>query len=107
VVELGGRRKPQPDSVNVAWRHASFRGYADYMQTEAFHTAVRRLEQLASAGHLAYMCSEATWWKCHRALVSDYLKVHGWKVIHIMEKGKSVEHPYTAPAKPVQGQLFY
>ena len=107
MVELGGRRKPKPDSVNIAWRHASFRGYADYMQTEAFHNAIQRLEQLASAGHLAYMCSEAMWWKCHRALVSDYMKVHGWKVIHIMEKGKSVEHPYTGPARPVQGQLFY
>jgi uncharacterized protein (DUF488 family) len=107
LVELGGRRKPQPDSVNSAWRHASFRGYADYMQTPAFQHSIQRLEQMANEGTVAYMCSEAMWWKCHRALVSDYLKVRGWQVFHIMDKDMSVEHPYTSPAKPVQGKLFY
>jgi len=53
------------------------------------------------------MCSEAVWWRCHRSLVSDYLKAGGWKVVHIMDEAKATEHPYTAPAKVVQGKLFY
>lgn len=55
----------------------------------------------------AYMCSEAPWWKCHRALVSDYLKIRGWVVLYIMEKAKLIEHPFTGSARPVQGKLFY
>lgn len=104
---LGGRRKPLKDSVNVAWRHASFRGYADYMQTDEFKKQIDIVEELAASVNTAYMCSEAPWWKCHRALVSDYLKVRGWEVLHIMERGKLTEHPYTSPARPVQGRLFY
>lgn len=105
--ELGGRRKPNPDSTNTAWRHPSFRGYADYMQTPAFVKAIEKLEGLAMQHRLAYMCSEAVWWRCHRSMVSDYLKAGGWKVCHIMETGKGVEHPYTSPAKYEQGKLFY
>ena len=82
-------------------------GYADYMETEEFKEAIRQMEKTASAERLAYMCAEAVWWRCHRALVSDYLKAHGWKVVHIMGKGKETEHPYTSPARPVQGELFY
>jgi uncharacterized protein (DUF488 family) len=65
------------------------------------------LEQLALQSRTAYMCSEAPWWKCHRALVSDFLKVRNWQVLHIMEKGKLTEHPFTSPARPAQGELFY
>ena len=107
LIGLGGRRKPDKDSVNTAWRHASFRGYADYMQTEEFRKNITLLEDLGATKFTAYMCSEAPWWKCHRSLVSDYLKVRGWKVLHIMEKGKVTEHPFTSPARTVQGQLFY
>lgn len=107
MVGLGGRRKPEKDSVNTAWRHASFRGYADYMQTEEFKKEALILEARAMKVRTAYMCSEAPWWKCHRALVSDYLKIRGWEVWHIMEKGKLTAHPYTSPARPVQGKLFY
>lgn len=107
MVGLGGRRKPAPDSENNAWRHPSFRGYADYMQTEEFKQNITLLENFAKEKRTAYMCSEAPWWKCHRALVSDYLKVAGWNVLHIMEKGKTTEHPFTSPAKPIQGKLFY
>lgn len=105
--ELGGRRKPQPGSVNTAWRSASFQGYADYMQTAAFKMAIKELEHLAQKQRVAFMCSEAVWWRCHRSLVSDYLKADGWKVWHIMEEAKATEHPYTAPAKVVQGKLLY
>lgn len=82
-------------------------GYADYMETEEFRAAIRELEKIASAERVAYMCAEAVWWRCHRSLVSDYLKVHGWEVLHIMGSGKGTEHPYTAPARTIQGELFY
>ncbi|MDQ2718305.1 MAG: DUF488 domain-containing protein [Bacteroidota bacterium] len=104
---LGGRRKVNPDSKNTAWRHAAFRGYADYMETDAFREAVKRLELIAEETRTAYMCSEAVWWRCHRSMVSDYLKVHGWKVMHIMAVNKEEEHPYTAPARIVKGELSY
>lgn len=107
MVGLGGRRKPDKDSVNKAWRHPSFRGYADYMQTPAFKQEIAKLQDAAVAKRTAYMCSEAPWWKCHRSLVSDFLKVQGWTVNHIMDNGKLTEHPFTSPARPVQGQLFY
>jgi uncharacterized protein (DUF488 family) len=105
--ELGGRRKPVPNSNNTNWRNEAFRGYADYMQTEAFKDAMNRLENLATKQPTAYMCSEAVWWRCHRALVSDYLKIKGWKVMHIMRIGKAEEHPYTSAAREVDGKLRY
>jgi uncharacterized protein (DUF488 family) len=107
IPSLGGRRKPAPDSTNTSWRNASFRGYADYMKTPEFRTAATQLENLATAHRVAYMCSEAMWWKCHRALVSDYLKVRGWTVLHIIDVNKVTEHPYTSPARTEQGELFY
>lgn len=105
--ELGGRRKVQPDSPNTAWRLASFQGYADYMETDAFQEALERLEYLGSRQRVAYMCSEAVWWSCHRSLISDALKHRGWTVTHIMATGKGQEHPYTKPARIVQGRLVY
>ena len=106
-VGLGGRRQPVKDSVNVGWRNSSFRGYADHMQSDEFKREIARLEDISSKKRTAYMCSEGPWWKCHRSLVSDFLKVRGWIVFHIMDKGKTTEHPFTSPAKTVQGQLFY
>ena len=104
---LGGRRKVNPDSCNTGWRVAAFRGYADYMETENFKKAIEELEKIASQKRVAYMCAEAVWWRCHRSLVSDYLKNEGWTVLHIMDVGKSTEHPYTAPAKFLNGKLNY
>jgi len=104
---LGGRRKVNSDSCNTGWRVAAFRGYADYMETESFKKAIQELEQIASEKRVAYMCAEAVWWRCHRSLVSDYLKNEGWTVLHIMGVGKSTEHPYTAPAKIIDGKLDY
>jgi uncharacterized protein (DUF488 family) len=106
-IELGGRRKPAKDSSNTAWRHPAFRGYADHMQSIEFLSAVTRLEAIAEKFKTAYMCSEATWWRCHRALLSDFLKARGWNVYHIMAQNKSTPHPFTSPAKIVQGELFY
>ncbi len=107
LIELGGRRKPRPDSVNTAWRLPAFRGYADHMETDTFKKAVAELETLALTNTCAYMCSEAVWWSCHRALVSDYLKAKGWKVLHIMKENKADEHPYSSAAQIVNGQLSY
>ncbi|RNI33857.1 DUF488 domain-containing protein [Hanamia caeni] len=104
---LGGRRKVNPESCNTGWRVAAFRGYADYMETENFEKAIKELEQIASEKRVAYMCAEAVWWRCHRSLVSDYLKHNGWTVLHIMGVNKSTEHPYTAPAKIMNGKLNY
>ncbi|MGI9583821.1 DUF488 domain-containing protein [Chryseobacterium sp. RRHN12] len=105
--ELGGRRKVQPYSINNRWRNESFRGYADYMQTTDFIKAVENLENTARKKITVFMCSEAVWWSCHRALVSDYLKAKGWKVEHIMDVSKTEEHPYTSPARVRNGNVFY
>lgn len=105
--DLGGRRKVLPDSKNTRWRNDAFRGYADYMETEVFAQAITALEAVAVKYVTAYMCAEAVWWRCHRSLVSDYLKAEGWKVMHIMAPGKAEEHPYTSPARIVDGRVFY
>lgn len=107
MADLGGRRKVKSDSQNTRWNNLSFRGYADYMETEEFEKAVVGLEQLALKQTTAYMCSEAVWWRCHRSMVSDYLLVRDWQVYHIMGVGKVQEHTYTSPARLVDGQLTY
>jgi uncharacterized protein (DUF488 family) len=104
---LGGRRNPRPDSLNTAWRVKGFRGYADYMETDEFKAAIAKLEKLAVQERCAMMCTEAVWWSCHRSLVSDYLKVNGWEVLHIMNKEKLQEHPYTKSATIANGILKY
>lgn len=105
--ELGGRRKAKKESRNVRWRNASFRGYADYMEIPEFERGISTLAEMASKRLTAYMCSEAVWWRCHRAMVSDYLKAKGWRVLHILSTGKAEEHPYTSPARIVGDQVFY
>lgn len=107
IKKLGGRRKVNPDSKNTSWRHLAFRAYADYMETADFKEGIAELEKIAWKQRTAYMCSEAVWWRCHRSMVSDYLKAKGWKVMHIMAVGKEEEHPYTSPAKIVDGELSY
>jgi uncharacterized protein (DUF488 family) len=106
--ELGGRRKAKPESKNTAWRSASFRGYADYMETEEFRKGVERLLDLAGgAGPTAIMCAEAVWWRCHRSLISDYLKARRIEVMHILDASKTQPHPYTSAARVVNGKLSY
>ncbi len=104
---LGGRRRTKKDSHNYGWRKESFRGYADYMETREFKEAVNELEELAHKNRVALMCAEAVWWRCHRSMVSDYLKLKGWTVIHILEMDKTKEHPYTQPARIIEGELTY
>jgi uncharacterized protein (DUF488 family) len=106
--DLGGRRKPKPDSRNMAWRNASFRGYADYMETEQFHQSVERFLAVAGeAGPAAIMCAEAVWWRCHRSLISDYLKARSIEVIHILAPNKTESHPFTSAAHIIDGALSY
>ena len=106
--DLGGRRKPKHTSRNIAWRNASFRGYADYMETEEFRKGIERLIDLTSAARpAAIMCAEAVWWRCHRALISDYLKARSIEVIHIVDSNKTEPHPFTSAARMVNGELSY
>ena len=104
---LGGRRKANPDSKNTGWRHAAFRGYADYMETNAFKDGIIKLANRALEQRTAYLCSEALWWRCHRSMISDYLRLQGWNVMHIMGIGKAEPHSYTEPARIVDGKLNY
>jgi uncharacterized protein (DUF488 family) len=102
VKELGGLRKPKKDSVNAGWRNASFRGFADYMQTRAFASAVRRLMQLGRQGRIAILCAEGNPFRCHRSLVADALTVRGVRVLHISSKTAAREHTMT-PFAQVRG----
>lgn len=104
---LGGRRKVHKGSKNMRWRNASFRAYADYMETNEFENGVHELEQIALQSVTAIMCAEAVWWRCHRSLVSDYLKAKGWTVLHIMNLNKTDEHPYTSPVRIIGDRVFY
>lgn len=104
---LGGRRKAHSNSRNTRWRHPSFRGYADHMDSIAFQMGVNALTDIASKQRTAFMCSEAMWWKCHRALLADHLRCVGWTVLHITGEGKISEHTYTEPARIINGQLRY
>ena len=125
--ELGGKRKSRPDSRNTAWRNASFRGYADYMETEQFQKGIDRLLNFAHRGAAAWvaaekknggweavthwrtavMCAEAVWWRCHRSLIADYLKARGVEVLHVLGANKVDPHPYTPAARIVNGELSY
>lgn len=90
--ELGGRRHARPDSPNGAWRNESFRGYADYMLTPAFATALDGLMELAARERTAIMCAEAVPWRCHRSLISDALVARGVDVQHILDARTGPHH---------------
>ncbi|MGE5424525.1 MAG: DUF488 family protein, partial [Syntrophothermus sp.] len=74
---------------------------------DAFLEAAKELEAIALVERTAIMCSEALYWRCHRSMVSDYLKINGWEVFHIMSNGKLVEHQFTSPAQIINGKLSY
>lgn len=102
---LGGRRRPSKDSMNTAWRNASFRGYADHMQTEEFTTTLAELMKLARKRRTAIMCAEAVPWRCHRSLVGDALLVRGIEVIDIISLTSNRPHTLTSFAK-VSGEAI-
>jgi uncharacterized protein (DUF488 family) len=97
--QLGGLRKPKKDSINEGWKNASFRGYADYMQTPEFAAALTRLLELAGSRRVAVMCAEAVPWRCHRSLIADALTARGIAVDHIMSAAKADPHTLTSFAK--------
>lgn len=105
--ELGGRRRPRPDTRNTAWRHPAFRGYADYMETVPYREARACLAELALRERTTLMCAEALWWQCHRSLIADDFKAEGWTVLHVQSAGSAKEHPYTGAARIVDGRLDY
>ena len=107
--ELGGFRRARDDSVNIALRHPSFRGYADYMRTAPFADALDRLLAEAAAAPVAAMCSETVWWRCHRRLVSDFVVLaRGGQVRPLMHDGRLSEHRVTDGARRADdGLLIY
>jgi uncharacterized protein (DUF488 family) len=100
--ELGGLRHARKDSINLGWRNASFRGYADYMQTDEFEAALTRAIELAATRPTALMCAEAVPWRCHRSLIADALLVRGIRVLEIISAAKPKEHALT-PFASVHG----
>lgn len=97
LAALGGLRHARPDSINQGWRNASFRGFADYMQTPDFAAGLAELEQWAAARPTAILCAEAVPWRCHRSLIGDALEARGWRVLDIIGE---------APAKPHRPMPF-
>jgi len=104
---LGGLRHPRADSPNTAWRNASFRGYADYMQTPQFAAAIDSLIELASRGQVAIMCAEAVPWRCHRSLVADALTACGVPVEDILSMGRRQPHKLTPFARVEGARVWY
>jgi uncharacterized protein (DUF488 family) len=104
---LGGLRHPRPDSKNAGWHNASFRGFADYMQTEEFDARLRDLIDLAKDERTAIMCAEALPWRCHRSLIADALLVRGIRVEHILSPTNSREHELTPWALVEDMRLSY
>jgi len=109
IEELGGSRRPRKDwqTPSLAWRNSSFRGYADHLRSDEFNRGLQRLLEMAAHRRTAMMCAEVLWWRCHRSLVSDVLKIRGIEVLHIQDEKPPAAHPFTAPARLVDGQLSY
>lgn len=104
--DLGGFRKPSPDSLNTAWRVASFRAYADFMLTAEFDKILGEIEKLAAARRMSLMCAEAVPWQCHRQLIADALVIRNWTVRHVMDNGCH-EHKLPPFARPEGKKIFY
>lgn len=107
IKELGGLRHAHKDSLNTTWENASFRGYADHMQTEEFQLGLEKLEKLAAKKPCAMMCAESVPWRCHRSLVADALTVRHWKVYHIQSRKTAKLHALTSFLRVSRKQLIY
>ncbi len=107
IPDLGGRRRTSTDSPNVGWRHAAFRGYADYIATQDFANGLFELLMIADGTRTAIMCAELLWWRCHRRIVADVLVSLGIDVEHIRDAGPPEVHRLAAPARIVRGALTY
>ena len=104
---LGGLRHAQRDSINIGWRNASFRGYADYMQTPEFEQSLDELVQLASQTHIVVMCAEAVPWRCHRSLIGDALLIRGIRTEDIMSATRRLVHTLTPFAQVRETTITY
>jgi uncharacterized protein (DUF488 family) len=104
---LGGLRHARCDSANTGWRNASFRGFADYMQTPEFDQALQELVELARRERVAVMCAEAVPWRCHRSLIADALLVRGIRVKHILSTANRKAHTLTPFARTQGGHITY
>jgi uncharacterized protein (DUF488 family) len=104
---LGGRRRPRPDSPHQALRNASFRAYADHMETQGFGAGVERLLNRASRERIAVMCAERLPWQCHRYMIADYLVAHGTQVLHLIDSKLPSEHRLRSEARVQDGRLIY
>jgi uncharacterized protein (DUF488 family) len=104
---LGGLRHARRDSPNQAWKNASFRGFADYMQTGEFEETLEELIETAKSEATVIMCAEAVPWRCHRSLIGDALLVRGFQTTHIMGIGSSREHILTPWAKVEGEKIIY
>jgi uncharacterized protein (DUF488 family) len=104
---LGGLRRARPDSPNQGWRNASFRGYADYMQTPEFKENLQKLLDVARRERIALMCAEAVPWRCHRSLIADALSVRGIPVEHIMSAKSRQAHRLTPFARVKNASVTY
>jgi uncharacterized protein (DUF488 family) len=102
IPALGGLRHARKDSPNTGWRNAGFRGYADYMQTEAFQDALEALIHMSRQRRIAVMCAELVPWRCHRSLVADALNVRGVPVVEILSESNYRNHQLT-PFAQVEG----
>lgn len=107
IPELGGLRKPRPDSPNGGWRHESFRGYADHMQTPEFAAGIETLLSFSEGRRAAVMCAEAKWWQCHRQLVADALTARGIEVRHILSSRDAASHTLTPFARVDDNRVHY
>jgi len=106
--ELGGFRKTTPASPNVGLTNASFRGYADWTQSDSFREGVRRLLATAGKARVAYMCAERPIENCHRRILSDYLAlVHGAEIIHLVDPGRTRVHPLTPTVRKADDGILY
>jgi uncharacterized protein (DUF488 family) len=105
--ELGGRRKPRPDSRHRAWREESFRGYADFMDTPEFEAGLSRVLELAGARRPALMCAEAVPWRCHRSLIADALIARGAPVLDVLSETSAREHALPGFARIENGRVVY
>jgi len=104
---LGGLRRPRKDSINTGWRNASFRGYADYMQTREFEDSLDRCLQLATEEHVALMCAESVPWRCHRSLIGDALLARGIDVREITSTTEARPHALTPWARVEGTKVTY
>ena len=100
---LGGLRHARKDSINSGWKNASFRGYADYMQTAEFETALADLLSRTAGRRAVLLCAEAVPWRCHRSLIADALQARGVAISHITGKHHTAIHRLTSFAR-IEGE---